>query len=845
MALDYPSYPGAPASAARPLVDYRGKVMRRTVAAAATVNAQARQIKQVIAGEGEPIPEVYGTARVAARLPTPVVYNGALYLLCVWCGGPVQSIARVFRGDQEIPAGDRHDYTGTPSQTADSWLVAAISGYADDLEGICYSVIRFTSSDAINSRLIAEIQGRNDIYDPRGPSTGYSDNPALCLAHAIDTYSPSTLDWSTVEDCADACDELVTGAKRRTIGLSLEVPTSINQVVELLREYAGCFVQWCEPVKLAPNRPRATDHTLTAANIRGIEISKRGMDQLPNRVTVRYTDTSATEWRRAEATVSDIAAGAETRPQILDMPGFQSHAMATRQAAERLNYYRLCDLDVVIDAFDDALAVAVGDVLDVTHPLGLANKTLRVLDPVALEPGRWRLMAEEYSADMYSDDVSSKPGFTDTNLPTPATPADPSGLALTEVNYRLQNGSYASRIRIQWTDSAGPYLTAHRVLVTNAGAVVFSADLNGGVVDTGPLQELVTYWVSITAVGPFGESAAITASLAIVGKYAIPSGPTLLNGSEVGGEVRLWWPADTSDYDIQRYEVRYGLTSDAWDDMTVIDRTDSLTLATRNIPPGDWRFALKSIDSVGQESSGYATKDITVTLDDKAFQVGAHDATTASTTYLHETVEERGGPTVYYSDGNDTWNSLFASAMSTYTGALLSYQSAQGTSEWLGDEWDVTGADNTGDWLAELDVQDLSGTASQQLGIKPDAGSYTYGNLSQKATGRYGRARVQSTGIFRLEMSPRISLNSILREERGEDTSSAAGAKTITLSGTYQAARSIQVTPRFAGSVSAVIPIVDNVVVGAGTNSFDVHIFDAASPATRVAKGFTWTFEGV
>lgn len=838
----------------------QGNKAPSTYAPASTINEQAQTIPEITAAEGAVIPEVYGIARVAARVATAVVYNKELYLLCVWCGGPVDSVVKVMNGETVVDVAKVHSYTGDNTQNPDAWLTAAIPGYADNLRGICYSVVKFTATEAVNTRLIAEIKGRNDVYDPRIPGNAWTDNPSLCLAHVIDTYTPVTPYWASVTTCANENDALVTGAKRRTIGLSLENAATVDSVIDTMREYAGCFVHWSDTATLVPNRPRAVDHTFAATNILGIDIRKRGMNSLPNRVTVQYTDTSATDWKQAQATVSNVVAGAELREQVITLNGYKSHPMAVRQATERLNYYRLCDLQVTLEVFDNGLIVTRGDVISVTHPLGLTNKWLRVLDAVAISPGRWSLETEEYSAGVFSDDVTSKDAYSDTDLPAPAAPAPATSLVLTEVGYRLQIGKYATRLRIAWTASPDAFLLHYRVTVTQASAIVFQADVGGGAVsiETSPLQELQTYDVTVVAVNTFGDSTALIGSKYMLGKTTVPSGAGMvLNGFEVGGEVRLAWTPDTSDYDIERYELRYSSTAGSWESASLIDITDALTHSTKNIPPGTWRFYVKSLDSVrtpaypnGQYSTASSYKDIVVTSDDRAFQVGAHVCTEGSTTYLHKTVEERGGPDVYYSNGADTWDAMFPNAMSTYTGALLSYQSAQGTSEFLSDEWDTTsGASNkTGDWLASsLNVTDLSGTATEQLGLKAhDAGAYTYGELSQKDSARWARVRVQSTGLFKLTMSPTIALSTVVREERGSDTSSSTTYKRINLTNEYSAARSIQVTPLFAGSAAAVVPAVDNVVIGIGVqNSFDVYIFDAANPATKLERNFSYLFSGV
>jgi len=823
-------------------------------APASTINNQATQIPQMIAAEGEVIPEVYGTARVAARLSTATVYNGELYMLVVWCGGPVASVVKVFNGDTEISALKMQHHLGGTPQTADSWMAAAIAGYADTLDGICYSVIKFAQTDQINPRLIAEIQGRNDIYDPRGtPSTGYSDNPSLCLAHIITKYTTSTVNWTSVGACATENDTTLGGVKRRTIGLALETAASVFDVVALFREYAGCFVQWSEPVNLIPNRPRAVDHTFGANKIKSISLKKRGMDSLPNRVTVRYTDTSATEWKQAQATVSDVVAGSEIRAQIVTEPGIKDHAQATRQATERLNYYRLIDLDAIIDVFDEGLEVVVGDVISVTHPYGLTDKEMRVLGAVSTDAGRWRITAEEYNSLLFSDVVVSKGSASDTNLPMPGTPAAPTGLGMVEVVYLLQAKTYGSKIRITWTASTDPYVTEYRVSVTLSSAVIYetTVDSTRTTVDTPAVKESETYTISVYAVSPYGTSAGLSSTKQVLGKYAQPTGAGMvLSGLEVGGEVRLSWTPDTSDYDIQSYELRYGVTGGSWDTATFIDRIDAFNKVTKNIPPGTWRFYVKSYDSVGNYSSGYAYKDIVVTLNDQGMLIGSHTSIEGSYTNMFKTKIERDGPDVYISTSAQTWNTVFASASAfntAYPGVCLSYQTPAGTSEWISDEWDAVGvAENrTGDWIAEdIILSDLSNTATQQMALKPNGGAFgAYGNLSQKATARYAKIRLQSAGLFRFQMSPTIQLNAVVREERGDATSSDTTGVTITLSNTYAVCQSITITPVFTSATKAVSCVVDNLNVGAGT--FDVHIFDVANPTDHIPVPFKWSFKGV
>ena len=857
MAADYPGYPGAPAPAGSYADRYVAALatansgatnqaklydpFASSYASAKTINQIAEQAMQAVAGEGEPIPEVYGTARVAARVATVAgdAANNLIYLLCVWCGGPVQAVNKVLIGDVEVAAARMQHHLGTSGQSADSWLGGLLSGYADALAGICYTVIKCATTDPIDSRIFGEIQGRNDIYDPRGtPSTGYSDNPALCLAHLIDTYSGSTLDWTSVGTCADVCDTLVSGAKRRTIGLSIETPAEILQVVSVVREYAGCFVQWSEPVVLTPNRPRATDHTLTATNIRGIRLSKRGMNALPNQVTVRYTDTTATEWKQATAVVSDVASGAEIRPQVVDMPGFTTHAQATRQATERLNYFRKVDLDADIDVFDEGLKIARGDVASVTHPIGLSAKLMRVLDAVCTEPGRWRVTAEEYDETVHSDAVDSKPSASDTNLPNPLDiPAGPMP-TIVEENYQLQNGTYATRLRITWSAVTYGFPFTYRLRVTQGGTLVWSDELTDTSYTTGAVQEGLNYSVSLCVAGPAGLVGTVgTNSITAQGKTLPPPDVSNFLVSVLAGEVAGSW--DPVLDDVWRYEIRYGSTS-SWSAATRVTQVDGIRFQTRDIPTGTWYILIKAIDSVGEYSTNAASQQVFVGVSNtvRIMASGVLGMNGTDSANMQQIGSQDQWVTAI---SGDTWNSLFASAMNTYTNALFTYHSS-GTSTWYSESLDA-GSVVTGTWQAQHSGVALNGSITAVLQTSDDDATWTtHTELTARVAARYARVRLQALTTSTLHVTGKafIRVDTEYREESGSGTTDGSGILTVTLSNDYVSMVRVVVNPT---ATSARNWTVTDFTPG-DPSSFKIRLFNAAGTAVA-SESVIWEFRGV
>src|SRR5699024_8953251 len=100
-----------------------------------------------------------------------------------------------------------------------------------------------------------------------------------------------------------------------------------------------------------------------------------------------------------------------------------------------------------------------------------------------------------------------------------------------------------------------------------------------------------------------------------------PVAPASLSAFEVGGEVRLSWPEGTGY--IAAYALRYGDTAGEWDTATRLDRVQALRYTSREIPAGTWRLYVRAVDTAGNLSPGIATADVTVTLDNESFLVGA------------------------------------------------------------------------------------------------------------------------------------------------------------------------------------------------------------------------------
>jgi hypothetical protein len=816
--------------------------------------AENQQIQ--VAAAGAPIPVIYGRVRVAPLVADFLIKSGKLTLLLIWGEGEIDAVESLTMNDAALPGSVTvTHYTGTAGQTVNATLVAAYASvgktYTDALPGIAYSVVQVPAGTGTGFPEFAGIIKGRKLYDPRTTLTTYSDNPALALADFLSNsiYGLNkTVDWASVVAVANHADEVISSQKRRLIGLSCDSVSSGISWIDTLRTYASCFVVQGESgLKLVADKPASSVSSFGASDVvaKSLRLKKRGIQQIPTVMKVEYTDTSAIPWRTeiAEVLAAGVSGGSTPRREsTVSLPGIQRYSQAYREAVERLNKLTLGDLTCEFDTFDEALSIEVGDVIDVTHPIGLAAKLMRVNAVSAPSPGRWHIMATEYDPAMYSDTVQSEPTYGDTDLPSPADPPAVAGLAAVEEVYQLENGTYSSRIKLAWTAADYPYVQHYRVEVFRLGELVFSSNARDPVARTPAVQEGVEYVckvATVTTIGAVGDWAQINITPA--GKYLVPGDVPSLTCFEAGGTVHVdWLPA--IDIDIWRYEVRYSTTAGTWADATMIDRVDALRLTSDQIPVGTWKIHVKALDSVGQYSATAATANVVVTSDAASFFVDSYDSTTPTLTNMASfTLAPTDSATYYVTEDSVAFGTKYSSNLSTYGNALATYHSSL-TSTWLGEAEDF-GQLLGGQWTGNSTVAAISGSLTSYLGLSPDGSAWTYlTGLSQKENGRFARLKHESLTTSTLLVTvptQNIRLDAIPREEVGSGTSSAAGPVTVTLENDYVAVKKLTITPQ---GTTARIAVYDNIVVGNPT-TFQVYVFNDAG--VKIASNFLFEFQGV
>jgi hypothetical protein len=494
-----------------------------------------RQIN--VAALAEPCRVTYGMDRLGAQIATVLNYGTSIVAVLIWGRGEVQSVAS-FTISNATPPGTvlATHYTGTTGQAVDAKLVSAYSAisitHTATLAGIAYSVIELQPGADIGD-MHAIVQGRK-IYDPRDgtqtlgtPSTyKYSDNPALALADAITntTYGwGKSIDWTSVTAAANACDALVSGEKKRIIGITLDTRQSAEEWVDILRAHAGCYVVPSPSgYKLVPDATASSVRTFAKADIvkGSLQWAMKPTEQQPNVIEISYTDTSAYPWttRKAVYPANGIPPGSEElRLSRRNMPGVQRYSQALREAIEMFNHSRLEALQHRFTTFADALAQEPGDVITINDGGLTAGITFRMLSRTMSKKGLFEIAAQKYDPAAFDSSAAAAPSTGNTTLPSASNPPTVGTVTLTEEVVTVPSGALPlSKIRATWAAlSTWPFIAGYRVVVkTLAGVTVDSADVPAAEYISPPLNAATTYNVLVYARSSIAVSA--TASIASI-----------------------------------------------------------------------------------------------------------------------------------------------------------------------------------------------------------------------------------------------------------------------------------------------------------------------------------------
>lgn len=464
-------------------------------ALARTHNRQVgNQISLRAAHRGEPESYVFGRTVARGKLIAADDSGDKTVIDLHWSVGECQEFEhRIFNGVAEglgTALGKNEHFLGTSGQSA-STIMTGLKGSYDAQANKAHSVLTLLNSSSLEVRML--MKGLK-LFDPRlsPEDTVYTTNPALALSRIL-VDSGYTMDWTSVVDAADYCDEFLYSpqVKRWEIGgqIYLEQHQALSDWIQTMAAYANCFIDLQgTTVALVPDTPRSANHTVSADQMLAASVSlvTPGDTDVAESVTTQFefidepVPPIVQDNDRVGIKPLEYAYGTPAGPGThtpLSMPFFNSFHAAGRKAEQEYSKSRMRRL--TFDTFDRGLLRTAGDVGTITNAaVGLSGVDFTLVNtPVLIAPGRWRCDYVEYSTDNYSDTFYTGT-YNDTELSIgSAPPAGPTPSVVEETYTPYAAGwnpSYQTyqRLVITWTGSTYAQVRDYYVVIKEDGAVV-------------------------------------------------------------------------------------------------------------------------------------------------------------------------------------------------------------------------------------------------------------------------------------------------------------------------------------------------------------------------------------
>lgn len=538
--------------------------------------------------------------------------------------------------------------TGTEGQAAVDDLVSRVDDWGVDHRGygVAYVHVRTEwDRDVFETGvplLTVKIRGIK-VYDPRTGLTEWSDNPALCLRDYLTNarygvgIPESFVDDAAFIEAANYCDELVTfrapegqeyNAPRYTCNGTLNPDNgALENTRRLLTACRGMLVFTGGKYELIIDKPEVSSFPFNEDNITGSwSFSGSSKRSLANQVRARFFD-SARNW---EDSMSVTKAGAyiDEDRQLFEQDVFypltdelarvdilaQHHLKQSRQG-----------LKASFTTTLGGLGAKAGRVVEITHATpGWEAKLFRVLSIEPESNDLVRVTVGEYDPSVYTFDVLQPPVIPDTALPDPFSAPPPSGLSLASGEEYLQvapDGTLISRMLAWWitppSSMVDRYEVGYKLSINTGWTSIETSEVQHFFV---PVVDGHLYDVRVRAVYHSGRRSewVVRTDYRVEGKTGKPAAPPSFSLELQRDHTRQFsWELNTTDLDAKGYVIRYSTDLAAeWEAMFTLH--DGLLLSspweTNLLNAGTYRFAIKTIDTSGNESA--AARYMTATLSD-------------------------------------------------------------------------------------------------------------------------------------------------------------------------------------------------------------------------------------
>ncbi len=370
-----------------------------------------------------PVPLIYGRRKVAVQV---LSRTGAVYSYgenyeedsVAVCLGPIDSIVGWYHRGDPTPitsgAGTIYSYSGVTTISAVDLGSLGKTPYPGVVTATIRKGIYSTYAGIFDNalRIAADVKGTK-VYDPRTGLTAWSDNPALCAADFLCStrygrgVAAVDVDWQSVHDAADWCDELVGGVRRFTLNLALGKSATVAEVEALVLAHFGARWQrvaglWTLTTR-SPRSMVAVNLSETAGDLVGTPRLTRGSFSAtgPNRILVEYLPTDGVP---ALAYAQTTAVG--TTETARTGGPYRLHGLKTvdeaKRAASLLLDSSVLDLTVDVDLMPAYIDLQVGDLVHITHPTALPSGADFVVSSVGRQDqDRVTIRAVEWASTSY------------------------------------------------------------------------------------------------------------------------------------------------------------------------------------------------------------------------------------------------------------------------------------------------------------------------------------------------------------------------------------------------------------------------------------------------------------
>lgn len=599
------------------------------------IDYQDRKVMSRSASEARRI--VYGTTRVGGvirYMESSGDDSEFMHIIVIFAAHSCQQIQRVYFDDElallgTTPVGKYVDnlvaYSEVGKQTgANTNIVNSTpSGWTSNhkLLGQTYMYFRLKYDTEVYNGLPnidALIVGKDDIYDPRTGTTGYTDNHALIVRDYLSSdygYGITDFDEQSFIDGANICDELVTkgggqSERRYKINGTVSVIDSPADALNALLAAGAASIQPVEGqvryipgVYQAPDAGASFDESdlfggiqfspLTSAadrfnSVRGSYIDAQQeyevVDFVPYQVNGYIADDKQELWQDSKFPYTTSGTAARRIAKI-----FLERSRFGVRASCKLSWR--------------ALEYSEGDRITLSvDGLGWASKVFRI-ERMELSMTGVDVQLSEDSPDVWdwaegdALEIDVPPAL---NLPDPTVVTAPSGLAASEeLFYAADQRTIKNRTVISWNGAA----TVRRWELQgayNGGSYVTLSDFLTVPYFEHNEPQLGSWVYRVRAVNGVGFKSAYTSvPFTALGKQAPPSNVTDFTGNVRPFAIEFEW-SQIADLDLDFYELRLG---SSWDSATPLQKIYATRWTWETRPTGPETVLIKAVDTSGNYSS--------------------------------------------------------------------------------------------------------------------------------------------------------------------------------------------------------------------------------------------------